>query len=143
MLTIPKDTDPISFLMLSEAKFVLFGIPEDIGVRANFGRPGAASAWKSAIKSIANIQHNRFSKGNQIIILGTLDVSQEMNEVENLDNLSNYEISNNILENPPILRNVAHSINRRVNNNKTQAYSFSDANKEFTRKINYKNLFRK
>jgi len=85
MLTIPKDTDPISFLMLSEAKFVLFGIPEDIGVRANFGRPGAASAWESAIKSIANIQHNRFSKGNQILILGTLDVSYEMSEVENLD----------------------------------------------------------
>jgi formiminoglutamase len=85
MLTIPKDTDPIAFLKSSEAKFVLFGIPEDIGVRANFGRPGAASAWDSAIKSIANIQHNRFSKGNQIIVLGQLDVSSEMKEVENLD----------------------------------------------------------
>jgi formiminoglutamase len=85
MLTIPKNTDPIAFLKSSEAKYVLFGIPEDIGVRANFGRPGAASAWESAIKSIANIQHNRFSKGNQIIILGQLDVSQEMKEVENLD----------------------------------------------------------
>jgi formiminoglutamase len=85
MLTIPKNTDPIAFLKTSEAKYVLFGIPEDIGVRANFGRPGAASAWESAIKSIANIQHNRFSKGNQIIILGQLDVSQEMKEVENLD----------------------------------------------------------
>lgn len=85
MLTIPKNTDPIAFLKSSEAKYVLFGIPEDIGVRANFGRPGAASAWESAIKSIANIQHNRFSKGNQIIVLGQLDVSQEMKEVENLD----------------------------------------------------------
>jgi formiminoglutamase len=39
--------------------------PEDIGVRANFGRPGAASAWDTAIKSIANIQHNRFVKGTK------------------------------------------------------------------------------
>lgn len=85
MLTIPKNIDPIDFIKSSEAKFVLFGIPEDIGVRANYGRPGAASAWESAIKSIANIQHNRFSKGNQIIVLGQLNVKQEMKEVEELD----------------------------------------------------------
>jgi formiminoglutamase len=30
-----------------EAQYVLVGIP-DIGIRANFGRPGAASAWDSA-----------------------------------------------------------------------------------------------
>jgi len=64
---------------------VLFGIPEDIGIRANYGRPGAASAWNSAIKSIANIQHNRFCKGNQLLILGQLDVSQQMKDVENLN----------------------------------------------------------
>ena len=85
MLTIPKDADPVAFLKESEAKFVLFGIPEDIGVRANYGRPGAASAWESAIKSIANIQHNRFNKGSQILILGHLDVAEEMKSVENLD----------------------------------------------------------
>jgi formiminoglutamase len=85
ILTIPKNCDPIDFIKSSEAKYVLFGIPEDIGVRANFGRPGAASAWESAIRSIANIQHNRFSKGNQIIVLGQLNVSNEMKEVELLD----------------------------------------------------------
>lgn len=82
---VPKDTDPTAFLKTSDAKFVLFGIPEDIGVRANFGRPGTASAWASAIQNIANIQHNRFSKGNQIMVLGQLDVNQEMKEVEHLD----------------------------------------------------------
>ena len=85
MLTIPKATDPTVFLQQSTAKYVLFGIPEDIGVRANYGRPGAASAWESAIKSIANIQHNRFCKGNQLIVLGQLDVTTEMKDVENLD----------------------------------------------------------
>lgn len=85
MLTIPKEMDPISFLKTCEAKYVLFGIPEDIGVRANFGRPGAASAWESAIKSIANIQHNRFCKGSQLLVLGKLDVCEEMKEVKNLD----------------------------------------------------------
>lgn len=85
MLTIPKGIDPISFLKTSEAKYVIFGIPEDIGIRANFGRPGAASAWESAIAGIANIQHNRFCKGSQIIVLGQLDVCQEMKEVEHLN----------------------------------------------------------
>ena len=85
MITVPKNTDAIEFFKTCEAKYVLFGIPEDIGVRANFGRPGAASAWNSSIKSIANIQHNRFCKGSQLIVLGQLDVSKVMKEVQNLD----------------------------------------------------------
>jgi formiminoglutamase len=85
MLTVPKQNNPISFLKKCDAKYVLFGIPEDIGVRANFGRPGTASAWDSAIKSIANIQHNRFCKGSQLLVLGQLDVCEEMKEVKNLD----------------------------------------------------------
>jgi len=85
MMTIPKGIDPASFLKTSEAKYVLFGIPEDIGVRANYGRPGAASAWDSAIGSIANIQHNRFCKGSQILVLGKLDVCEEMKDVEHLN----------------------------------------------------------
>ncbi|MGO4904054.1 formimidoylglutamase [Flavobacterium sp. W20_MBD1_R3] len=85
MITIPKDVNSIDFLTSCDAKYVLFGIPEDIGIRANFGRPGAASAWDSAIKSIANIQHNRFCKGSQLVVLGQLDVSEKMQEVEHLD----------------------------------------------------------
>lgn len=85
MIIIPKGVDKINFLKESDAKYVLLGIPEDIGVRANYGRPGTASAWESAIKSIANIQHNRFSKGSQIIVLGHINVSEEMRDVENLD----------------------------------------------------------
>lgn len=37
MITVPKNTDTIEFFKTCEAKYVLFGIPEDIGVRANFG----------------------------------------------------------------------------------------------------------
>ncbi|WP_395052448.1 formimidoylglutamase [Flavobacterium sp.] len=85
MTVIPNDADIIPFLVSCEQQFVLFGIPEDIGVRANYGRPGTNSAWESAIKSIANIQHNRFNKGSQIVVLGHLDASVEMLEVQNLD----------------------------------------------------------
>lgn len=85
MMTVPKGADIPKFLKSCAARYVLLGIPEDIGVRANFGRPGAASAWESAIKSIANIQFNRFSKGNELLVLGQIDVADEMAEVENLD----------------------------------------------------------
>jgi formiminoglutamase len=85
MLTIPKGENCYDFLKVCDAKYVLFGIPEDVGVRANYGRPGADSAWDSAIKSIANIQHNRFCKGSQIVILGKLDVSDEMALAKDLD----------------------------------------------------------
>jgi formiminoglutamase len=85
MTVIPIEEEIVPFLIASEQQFVLFGIPEDIGVRANYGRPGANSAWESAIKSIANIQHNRFNKGSNIIVLGELDVSEEMETVQGLD----------------------------------------------------------
>jgi len=78
MFTLPKNIDAASYIADCEAKYVLLGIPEDIGVRANLGRPGTHSAWENAIKSIANIQHNRFCKGNRILILGHVDVADEM-----------------------------------------------------------------
>ena len=85
MQIVPKDEDVFAFLKRSEAKYVLLGIPEDVGVRANLGRPGAKTAWESAIQSIANIQHNKFCKGGNLLVLGRVDVSQEMSEAEDLD----------------------------------------------------------
>ena len=85
MLTVPKEVDITEFLKHCDARYVLFGIPEDIGVRANFGKPGAASCWESAIRSIANIQSNQFCKGDELLILGRLDVSTEMEAVKDLD----------------------------------------------------------
>ncbi|RZJ68203.1 MAG: arginase [Flavobacterium sp.] len=85
MLTVPKSADALSFMANCDAEFVLFGIPEDIGIRANSGRPGAASAWQNALESIANIQHNRFCKGDGILVLGHLNLSDEMQKAEKLD----------------------------------------------------------
>ena len=85
ILTVPRDTPSWQFVKDCDADFVLFGIPEDIGVRANFGRPGTASAWESALKNIVNIQHNKFCKGNKLLILGHVDVSASVEEAKNLD----------------------------------------------------------
>lgn len=85
MQTLPEGVDLKSFLETNDSKFVLFGIPEDIGVRANFGRTGTASAWGNAIKSIANIQQNDFCKANSVLVLGSIDLEIEMKASENLD----------------------------------------------------------
>ncbi len=88
MLTVPKDRDASEFLVETDAKYVLFGIPEDIGVRANYGSAGTASAWESAIRTICNIQNNRYCKGSKILILGSLNVVSEMRAVVKLDFLN-------------------------------------------------------
>ncbi len=85
IVTIPKETGISDFLKATEAEYVLLGIPEDIGVRANFGRPGTASAWESAIKSIVNLQHNKFAKGGNLLILGQIDVAEVMAEATHHD----------------------------------------------------------
>jgi formiminoglutamase len=119
MLTIPKGIDAATFLKTSDVKYVLFGIPEDIGVRANFGRPGAASAWESAIRGIANIQHNRFCKGSQILVLGQLDVCEEMKEVEhlNFNNVNDRSKLSQLVE--KIDKEVSHIIFNIIKSGKT------------------------
>ena len=42
----------------SESRFVIFGIPEDIGIRANFGQKGASAAWSAFLDAFLNIQAN-------------------------------------------------------------------------------------
>lgn len=58
----------------SSAKFVLLGIPEDIGVRANLGVGGAKTAWKPAIKALLNTQSNSFLNGEEILVLGHFQI---------------------------------------------------------------------
>ncbi|MDQ8005092.1 MAG: formimidoylglutamase [Pedobacter sp.] len=70
--TIPQTAD----LSQTSAKFVLLGIPEDIGVRANYGVGGAHTAWKLALKSFLNVQENAFLKGEDVLVLGEFDIPE-------------------------------------------------------------------
>ena len=64
------------------AKFVIIGIPEDIGVKMNYGNGGAHTAFIPALKSFLNIQENQFISGKDILVLGYLDF---LDEVSNFD----------------------------------------------------------
>lgn len=59
----------------ASAKYVLLGIPEDIGVKANLGIGGTDSAWLSFLDSFLNIQSNDFLEGGDLLLLGHFDFS--------------------------------------------------------------------
>ena len=61
-----------------DCKFVLLGIPEDIGVRANYGRGGAHTAWKPALESFLSQQSNAFLNAKQCLVLGHVYVEDLM-----------------------------------------------------------------
>lgn len=69
----------------SNAKYVIFGIPEDIGVRANLGKPGAANAWKACLKSLLNVQSNQYTNPENLILLGEVECSNLMAKAANID----------------------------------------------------------
>lgn len=68
-----------------DVDYVIFGIPEDVGVFANYGHRGAAKAWDATLKVLLNIQSNGFTNANKVLILGHLDFSKEMEKIDQCD----------------------------------------------------------
>ncbi len=66
------------------AKYVLLGIPEDIGVRANYGNPGTSKAWEAALGNLLNIQHNHLTNAENVILLGEIDCDRQMEQAEEI-----------------------------------------------------------
>lgn len=67
----------------SPAKFVLFGIPEDIGVKANYGKSGTDSAWLPFLTAFLNIQSNDFLTGEEVMLIGHFDFGDLQYLIEN------------------------------------------------------------
>lgn len=86
----------------SPACFVLLGIPEDIGVRANHGIAGAATAWIPALKALLNTQSTHFLSGNELMVLGHFEFS----DPENTDS-QNISTEHTRKENTPLENAVA------------------------------------
>lgn len=115
IITVPKETNTIEFIRSSDAKFVLFGITEDVGVKANLGRPGTASAYESTLKSLVNIQHNKFCKGSNLIVLGHLNISAEIEAAKKLDPSNKQERKELFLLVEKIDKEVSHVVHQIVN----------------------------
>lgn len=69
-------------LEASSAKFVLIGVPESIGIQANYGIGGAETAWPSFIQAFVNIQSSDKFTGEEIILPGFFDFSEVMRVID-------------------------------------------------------------
>lgn len=59
-----------------DSQFVIIGVPEDVGPRANLGKAGAESGWEYFLPAFINLQQNLFLKGDDILLLGTIDIRE-------------------------------------------------------------------
>lgn len=80
-------------LQASKAKYVLFGIKESVGVKANKGVQGTETAWESTLNSLLNTQNNAFNKGKKVLVLGCLDFQEQMTAAEKFNVTNTKELS--------------------------------------------------
>lgn len=90
----------------SSAQFVIVGIPEDIGVRANYGRGGAGTAFKPALDSFLSQQQNQFLNAQSVFVLGEVYVDDLMEKSVSLDTKQKEEMT--------LLRNLVSELDVRV-----------------------------
>jgi len=66
-------------------RVALLGVPEDIGVRANLGRPGARRMWRAFLPRFLNMQSNTFLDGASVAVAGTVDLRDLRKATKGLD----------------------------------------------------------
>ena len=79
-------------LLELDVDYVIFGIPEDVGVFANQGIVGASSAYNEVIKVLLNTQNNIHNNAENVALLGYLDFSKEQKFIQNLDQSKNNDL---------------------------------------------------
>lgn len=70
-------------LQQSKAKYVLVGIPEDFGVKANHGIGGTDTVWQPFLSAFLNTQSNDFLAGEDILVPGHFDFGDLKFLIEN------------------------------------------------------------
>lgn len=66
-------------------RVAVLGVPEDVGVRANLGRPGARRMWRTFLPRFLNMQSNAFLDGACVAIAGCVDVRDVRRSVRGID----------------------------------------------------------
>ena len=86
-IAIPSENnlDMNAILSETDAKFVVYGIKEFAGIKANFGRPGEKHSWDVFLPTFLNIQNNKFLKGHHILVLGCFDYTEYEEEIKSLN----------------------------------------------------------
>ncbi|OLY92668.1 formiminoglutamase [Cnuella takakiae] len=68
----------------STAGYVVFGIPEDIGIKANLGSATSRGAWNAFLDAFLNTQSNDFLEGEEVLLLGHFDFTEVEELVEQM-----------------------------------------------------------
>jgi formiminoglutamase len=76
----------IEALKESTSKYSIFGIPEDIGVRANSGKGGTKDAFNLFLPAFLNIQVNQFNSPEDVILLGELNCKDWLLKASHIEN---------------------------------------------------------
>jgi formiminoglutamase len=67
-------------------RYVLVGINEDIGPRANCGRGGATQGWQAFLKRFLNLPSNEFLDPKSVLLLGEVACDDLQSQSQTLDN---------------------------------------------------------
>ena len=81
-IDVPQEESLQSFLEKTSATYIVAGIAEDIGVLANYGNAGTATAWDSFLLSFLNIQANDYLAANALAVIGHLSFDELKIEIE-------------------------------------------------------------
>lgn len=102
-----------------DVDFVIFGVPEDVGVFANHGKTGTSGAWEATIKILLNIQNNQFTQPDRVLILGALDYSDLIEKTNLSDSNTKKDIQKARKRVEKIDRDVTYLVNLIVKSGKT------------------------
>ncbi|AUC81286.1 formimidoylglutamase [Lacinutrix sp. Bg11-31] len=81
IIVLPSITNIYDDLINLDVKYVLIGLPEDVGVFANYGKSGTCNAWDAALKVLLNTQNSDLNHANKLCVLGYLDFSEEQEQL--------------------------------------------------------------
>ncbi|PWK19757.1 formimidoylglutamase [Xanthomarina spongicola] len=68
-----------------DVDYVIIGLPEDVGVFANYGKSGTSASWEATIKILLNIQSNKFTLAKKVLVLGHLNFESELKKLSTLN----------------------------------------------------------
>ena len=63
-----------------DQRFIIVGVEEDFGVRANHGRGGADQAFQAFLSHFCNLQNNRFFPAQEVAVLGAVVPTQSVDD---------------------------------------------------------------
>lgn len=85
--------DNLAQHVVAGGKFVLLGIPEDIGPRANCGNGGAELGWQAFLSKFLNLQANAQLDASQILLLGEVSCADLQAQGQLLDNRKSEDLA--------------------------------------------------